>query len=423
MAPVSSLFTSPGTYVVDPTLAHRRGQAVVTVLDAAGKPVADAPVTVEQTNHQFLFGNIGFELIDWINGSSDGAQDEQWGSGSAEYYQQFADRWLEVFNSATMPFYWGSFEPEQGKPHTAPLMKACQWFADRGVSLKGHPLVWHTAQPSWMVGKPVKETAALLRARIRREVGDFAGLVDLWDAINETVIMPVFTAEENATTPLARDRGRAAMVRLAMEEARTANPQVKLILNDFDMSTAYEAVIELVLEAGIRIDYLGLQSHQHQGYWGKEKLLRILDRFSRYNIPIHFTETTMLSGDVMPDHIVDLNDWQVDEWPSTEEGEARQADELEEWYRTLVAHPAVHAITYWGLGDRGMWLNAPGGLLRADASPKPSFERLKGLIRNEWWLSATQRRTNAAGQVTVEGFKGTYAVTAPDGAVTDVVVP
>ena len=68
----------------------------------------------------------------------------------------------------------------------------------------------------------------------------------------------------------------------------------------------------------------------------------------------------------MPPEIVDLNDYQVPEWPTTPEGEARQADEVERHYRTLVGHPAVAAITCWGLPDGG-WLNAPGGLVRATA--------------------------------------------------------
>ena len=76
----------------------------------------------------------------------------------------------------------------------------------------------------------------------------------------------------------------------------------------------------------------------------------------------------------MPPEIVDLNDYQVSEWPTTPDGEARQADEVEAHYPTLLAHPAVEAITWWGFPDGG-WLNAPSGLVRADGSPKPAYER------------------------------------------------
>ena len=122
----------------------------------------------------------------------------------------------------------------------------------------------------------------------------------------------------------------------------------------------------------------------------------------------------------MPKEIVDLNDYKVSDWPTTPEGEQRQADELEDWYRRLASHPLVEAITYWGMGDRSMWLGAPGGLLRRDGSAKPSLDRLRSLIKGEWWLAPTKMRTNAAGEITVEGWKGKYQVTAPDGLVTSI---
>lgn len=424
MSTTTSLFTPPASdYPLDPTYAHRRASTVVTVTGPDGAPLADTDVVVEQTNHAFKFGNIGFELIDFINGYEHGASDmattrpgRERIEADRDYDAAFAAKWLALHNTATLPFYWGRFEPEEGKPRTAEYMKAALWFKERGIDLKGHPLVWHTVQPRWLLKYTPEQVEKLQRERIRRDVRDFAGVVDTWDAINEVVIMPVFEAEENGITPVARSKGRVEMIRLAFEEAREANPNVTLLLNDFDMSTAYECLIEAVLEAGLPIDRLGLQSHQHQGYWGLEKTQRILDRFARYNLPIHFTETTLLSGEVMPKHIVDLNDWQVtaEQWPSTPEGEARQADELEEFVRTLVAHPLVEAFTYWGLGDRGMWLNAPGGLLRRDGSAKPAYDRYLGMVKDEWWVAPTTVRTDANGQVTVAGFKGTYRITAGD---------
>lgn len=408
----TSLFTPPANdYPRDPGFAHRRATAAVTVRRPDGTPLADAEVVVEQTRHDFLFGNIGFEFVDHVS-EADTFGGTPLSAEDSEYMERFTQAYLDLYNQATMPFYWGRFEPEEGKPITEPMMKACRFLQDKGISLKGHPLVWHTVAPRWLLGKPMAEVERLQRERIRRDVRDFQGVVDVWDPINEVVIMPVFTAEENAITPLARIKGRVEMIRMAFEDVRETNPNATLLVNDFDMSTAYECLIEAVLEAGIPIDVIGLQSHQHQGYWGLEKTERILERFARYNLPIHFTETTFLSGADMPKHIVDLNDWQVDEWPSTPDGLERQADVMEEWYRTLVSHPLVEAITYWGLSDRGMWLKAPGGLLYEDGTKKPSYDRLHSLIKGEWWLAPTTLRTDADGRVDVSGFKGDYRLTA-----------
>ena len=111
----------------------------------------------------------------------------------------------------------------------------------------------------------------------------------------------------------------------------------------------------------------------------------------------------------MPAHIVDLNDWQVDDWPTTPDGEGRQAEEVVSHYRTLVAHPAVASITWWDVQDGG-WLNAPTGLIRADGSTKPSFEALRGLIKGEWWLPPTRLRSDAAGRIRFSGWTGDYEV-------------
>ncbi|MBF4590033.1 endo-1,4-beta-xylanase [Curtobacterium sp. VKM Ac-1395] len=377
---------------------HRTGTTTLTVVDGDGAPVPGADVTVEQTRHAFSFGNIGFDFNGLANGEP-GVGDDH-----------LADLYADVFNVATLPFYWGRFEPERGHPDTGRLLTTAQWFRDRGIALKGHPLVWHTVQPDWLLGLPLDEVEALQRARIRREVSEFAGVIDTWDAINEVVIMPVFDNGDNAITPLARARGRIPMIRMAFEEARAANPHATLLLNDFDLSSAYECLIEGVLEAGVQLDAIGLQTHMHQGYWGEDTMLAMVDRFARYGLPLHLTETSLVSGDLMPAHIVDLNDHQVPSWPSTPEGEARQADDVERHYRSLVAHPSVEAITYWGITDADAWLGAPIGLVRADGTPKPAYDALRRLVKEEWWLAPTTMRTDERGQVQVRGFRGEYRV-------------
>ncbi|MET0726214.1 MAG: 1,4-beta-xylanase, partial [Leifsonia sp.] len=91
------------------------------------------------------------------------------------------------------------------------------------------------------------------------------------------------------------------------------------------------------------------------------------------------------------------------------------ADELARHYRSLVAHPSVAAITYWGITDRDAWLGAPIGLVRADGSRKPAYDALRSLVKGDWWIPPTTVRTDEAGRFALRGFAGDYRVSAADG--------
>lgn len=382
------------------SLEHRKNQVIVRLLDSNGQPVQNLNAEYRLVNHQFLFGCNAFDAIPAINMPDD-----------HEMKGMFVDRvnkWLDVFNFATIPFYWGTFEHEEGKPMTIPVKKAVDFLVSKGITVKGHPLCWHTVCADWLLKYDNKTILEKQLARIEREVSDFKGTVDMWDVINEVVIMPKFDKYDNAVTRLCNDLGQVGLVKTVFDKAREFNPNATLLLNDFNTSPAYEDLIERCLDAGVEISVIGIQSHQHQGYWGKEKLYDVLERFSKFNLPIHFTENTFLSGTPVPEYIEDLNDWQVDEWPSLPEYEEIQKNQLEEMTRILFADKNVHAMTMWDFAD-GQWLNAPSGLARRDGTVKPAYEMLKKLVKEEWTTSGSAI-TNAEGVIAIDGFKGEYEI-------------
>lgn len=389
-------------------------QTRLSVTDAQGRPVVGAPVTVEQTAHAFGFGNIAFDFVRLFDDGEGDPARRVFGGADHAAAQALVEPWLNLFNTATLPFYWRGFEPEPGAPDTRRLMAVAKFLVERGVTVKGHTLLWHTLAPKWLMGLSPAEVERHIRHRITRDVGDFAGVIDLWDPINEVVIMPTFDAEVNAITPLAQAKGRIEMIRLAFDTAREANPAARLVVNDFDLSVDYENLIEEILGAGIQVDAIGLQTHMHQGFRGEEAIAEILERFGRFGLPLQLTETSLVSGDLMPPHIVDLNDFTPEHWPSTPEGEARQADEIVRHYRTVLAHPLVESLTYWGITDAGAWLGAPIGLIRADGTRKPSYDALHGLIKGEWWHEPRTLQTDGDGNLTVTGWAGDYRLTSGD---------
>ncbi len=387
-------------------ISHRKVKKQIKVIGDDKQALANAKVRIKQTKHEFLFGCGAFDFIPFTN--MEEVPKELLAKVDTDSYREALQKWLDIFNFGTVPFYWGSYEHTEGKTQYVQTMNAVKYLKERNVTVKGHPLCWHTVCADWLLKYDNDTIMQKQLGRIEREVKDFKGLVDAWDVINEVVIMPVFDKYDNAVTRLCNEYGQVGLVKKVFEKARECNPNATLLINDFNTTKAYEELIERILDAGVEISAIGIQSHQHQGYWGEEKTLDVLERFSRFKLPIHFTENTLVSGSLIPKYIEDLNDWQVPEWPTTPEGEERQAKEMEEMYRNLFANPYVKAITTWDFRD-GAWLGAPSGLMRKDNTAKPSYDMMKDLVKKEWWTDETLE-ADEAGIVNVEAFKGDYEI-------------
>lgn len=380
-------------------LKHRTGTREIKLLSAGGVPIQNKEVRVSQTKHKFLFGCSEFSVLSYRNNELEGEARER----AEERFEKF----FQLFNFATLPFYWHRFEPTKGSPDTKRLTQAAQWMTSKGLKLKGHPLCWHTLAAPWLMEMNNSDILKVQLERIHREVSGFKGLIDMWDVINEVVIMPIFDKYDNGITRICKEMGRLKLVREVFEAAKQANPEATLLINDFNTSESYDILIEGLLEAGIPIDAIGIQSHMHQGYWGVEKTLEVLERFSRFKLPIHFTENTIISGHIMPPEIDDLNDYKLDQWPSTPEGEARQAQETVLHYTTLFSHPSVESITWWDFVD-GLWLGAPSGFITRDNRVKPVYDEIHKLVKKDWWTGDTHAVSDEMGTLTVTGFMGEY---------------
>ncbi len=274
-------------------LNHRKANISLKLVTGNGSPAANQDVKIEQKSHKFLFGTGGFEAIELAGGKLDGScLDET----KAAFIRDKLDKLFALNNYTTLPFYLGRYEPEEGKPDEKRLKAAARWFNERNITVKGHPLCWHTVCADWLMNYSNADILKKVIARIERDVSAFTGLIDIWDVINEVVIMPVFDKYDNAVTRICKEYGQVRIVKEVFEAAKRANPNSVLLLNDFDTSIEYEILIDKCLQAGIPIDVIGIQSHQHQGYWGAEKTLDVLMRFSRFGLPIHFTENTIIQA-------------------------------------------------------------------------------------------------------------------------------
>ncbi|MHC4982780.1 MAG: endo-1,4-beta-xylanase [Planctomycetota bacterium] len=372
---------------------HRTAEVTLTVTDADGEPLGNTAVTVRQVRHKFLFGCNAIPL--------DPASD-------SKLQRDYRKRFAGLLNFATLPFYWGGYERAEGRTRARRLKAMAEWCGQNGITAKGHPLCWHNAAPAWLDDEDSERVLRLQLARIEREVGNFAGLVDTWDVVNEAVVMPrPGRRPNNPISLLCRDVGRVELISRTFGAAREANPEATLLLNDFDTSKRYERLIRESLHAGVEIGAIGIQSHMHKGYWPAKKAWAVCERFAKFKKPLHFTEVTILSGPLKTD-----DDWfgRRDRWDTTAAGEKRQAEQAVEFYMVLFSHPAVEAITWWDFSDWRSWMGAPSGLLRKDMTPKPVYEELMKLVKGEWWTGELKLTTDAAGRVKFRGFLGDYEV-------------
>ena len=372
---------------------HRTADVVLTLQQANGQPLANTEVTVRQIQHKFLFGCNAFE----INTADQGTVQQ-------DYQKQFAD----VMNFATLPFYWGSYESAPGKTAETKLRMIADWCASQNLRVKGHPLCWHMVSPRWLTGKSNAEILQLQLSRTEREVTSFRGKVLVWDAVNEAVIMPSYK-KEPALPGVCQQIGRVELIKQVFAMARKNAPENQLLLNDYDTSPKFEALIKEVLAAGVAIDAIGIQSHMHDGYFGNDRIWEICQRFAQFKKPLHFTEATIISG---PSRKNTDAFGRANDWSSTPEGERQQAEHVREFYSLLFSHPAVEAITWWDFSDHRAWMGAPAGLIRKDSSPKPAYIVLKNLIKKDWWTAEVKAKTDAKGQVKIHGFLGNYKLEA-----------
>jgi GH35 family endo-1,4-beta-xylanase len=385
---------------------HRQADLVVRVADAAGRPVRDARVTVEQTRHAFLFGCNAFLI--------DPSVDEPW-------QRDYQDRFAALLNFATLPFYWGSYERAPGQKAGAKLEAMARWCAERGIAAKGHPLCWHEVWPRW-APKTADEAIPLLRGRVEELIPKFKPWIAYWDVWNEAT-SAIHHKDTGLGAWVLRD-GPAEPVRQALGWAREVSSDGGRVLlyNDFDVSPACERLVATLAASNALPDAIGIQSHMHGSTWSPARVWSVTERFARFGRPVHYTEATVLSGDGTP-RPGDRH--KPGEWPTVPEGEASQAEYVESFYRLLFSHPAVEAITWWDFSDRGAWKGAPAGLVRADMSPKPVYDRLLKLIRGEWWTRAAAT-TDSTGAARVRAFRGAHRITVAAGdktATVEAVIP
>ncbi len=384
--------------------ANKKGFAFLSFVDGDGNPVNDVEVKVTQKSHDFKYGANLFMLGEM--------QDEE---RNEKYKQYFA----EAFNIATLPFYWNTLEPEQGKPRFAkdspriyrrPTPDLCLEFCEaNGIEPKAHCLNYASLMPDWAKGTVAWEKKCLEK-RFRELAERYASRIPMWEVTNET-----FWALDNKSTLYALPD----FVEWSFAIADKYFPCNKLVINEAHWlwgdsgfhrdRSAYYMQIERALLKGARIDSIGMQFHMFnrreneleitRQFYDPERICDVLDTYAALSKPIHITELTI------PAYSNDVEDEDI------------QAEIIKNIYSLWFSHAATDGIIYWNLIDGYAYNAVPGdmsagenyyygGLIRYDFTPKPAYNVIRNLFEKEW-------RTNlnlhtSSNSLSFKGFYGQY---------------
>ncbi len=290
----------------------------------------------------------------------------------------------QLFNFATVPFYWRSFEPQAGIKKYQRVDKMVNWLESRGITPKGHPLVYlHRAGvPDWLEGKSYSQVKQSIYRSVSEITARYGKRIPYYDIINEANGLSWANTLGYSLEQLLE------IANLAATASRAGNPQVQRIINHCCLwgtnvafaqppTTSPYQFLKSCQEAEIPFEFIGLQLYYpHQDMF---EINRLLDRFSQLGKPIHITEIGVSSAPGKDEK--SILGGPIGLWHSPW-SESVQADWVEQFYTLCYSKPYIQAITWWDFADIGhFW--PYGGLLDANLRPKPSFFKLSSLI-HQW---------------------------------------
>lgn len=391
---------------------HRMGTKSLELLLPDGRVVpVGAAYKIEQINHAFQFG---------------GSLAADWKVPKKEWYPAFKTQFAHLFNYATIDFYWAVHAKKQGQWHYNPESRAkLEWAKAQGMTLRGHPLMWHEVLPAWISNseRDIAEIDADITQHVKMLLDTYPE-IDEWDVYNEAPGIKWRPEDEGIRRWHEWVGGAALVSERMLELARAQKPNKRYILNHYtDLDKEYEELIEHCLAQGADFEAIGIQTHMHtiMESIDEERLWQALEKYSRFGKPLHLSEISILSCER-------FKDWEsFKKWtaavdaaasngeprptlPSTAELELYQAQLAHDFYTLAFSHPAVEAIIWWTITDLEPWRGMPAGLLDAQGKPKPVYEVLDQLI-NDAWRTRKSGLVAEGGQVLLNGFFGEYRLT------------
>ncbi len=384
----------------------RKGYGTIKVVDADGKPVQGAVIRLTQKTHDFHYGANLFMLDEFETEEK-----------NAIYRKIFK----EHFNFATLPFYWSTLEPEEGKPRYAkdspkvyrrPSPDLClEYCEENGITPKAHCLNYDHFSPDWLDKYTLEEQWQKLEKRYLECAERYARRIPGWEVTNE--LWWGWWRSKMYYQPDFMERSFRMAERIFPENELICNEGGSPFRSPFQFNRdKYFMQVERAMLKGARIDTVGFQYHIWSNpdneaqvvanMFNADNMYRVFDTFrNELNVPFQMTELTFPCHD-----------------PESKEAEDLQAEVLRQLYTIWFGEPNMEAVIYWNVVDGYAYNAEPGdftagenklagGLMHFDLTPKPALNMIKKLFNEEWRTNVTVG-TDEGGAARFKGFFGCY---------------
>jgi endo-1,4-beta-xylanase len=264
---------------------------------------------------------------------------------------------------------WGLLEPQQGVYDWAPADRLVDFARSKGQLVRGHTLVWHSQNPSWLTESAF--TPAQLRDLLRKHIftvmGHFRGKIWAWDVANE-----VFNEDGTMRDTIWLRALGPGYIADAFRWAHQADPSAKLFLNDYNVewvsakSDAYYALIKQLRAQRVPVHGFGMQGHLALQYGLPTTVLENVRRFDALGIQTAFTEVDIRM--LLPADAVKT---------------AAQAEGFGLLLRACLLVRNCVSFTVWGFTDKYSWVpgvfDGQGSATPFDENfqPKPAYFTLR----------------------------------------------
>ncbi|WP_253189187.1 endo-1,4-beta-xylanase [Brevundimonas sp. LM2] len=251
-----------------------------------------------------------------------------------------------------------------------------------GLRLHGHALIWYAQGAEVFEGLDRARFIEAFDGYIATVAGRYRGRAVGWDVVNEAV------AEDGnglRDCHWSRALGQDGYIARAFEQAKAADPDAVLFLNDYNLENnptkgaTFLRLVERLLKAGVPIGGLGTQSHLDIEIPAGQTRAFFRDA-AAFGLPIHVSE---LDASLRSEGRIDTR--------SPRQRIDQQTARVAELTEAFVALPPAqrYAFTVWGMRDTDSWLRRDARddgkdsplLFDAAGQPTPMFDAVAGVIR------------------------------------------